>query len=101
MFGACRNYVRNDSYKSLFEAWDLVCTTLEWSINWFALIKLWKKVLVIPANIAICKRRFSKQNLIKSYLHSNLKLVTLDVVMHISYANNAIENINWNVNLIL
>ena len=56
---------------------------------------------MIPANIAICKKGFSKQNLIKSYLHSSLKLVTLDALMHISYSNIAIENINWNVVLIL
>ena len=57
---------------------------------------------MIPANIAICKRDFSKQNLTKSSLHSSLKLVTLDALnhMHISYANIAIENINWNVVLI-
>ena len=29
---------------------------IEWSINWLALIKLSRKVLVIPANIAICKK---------------------------------------------
>ena len=56
---------------------------------------------MIPANIVICKREFLKQNLTKNFLHSSLKLVTLDTLMHISYANIAIENINWNVVLIL
>ena len=56
---------------------------------------------MILANITICKIGFSKQNLIKSYLHSSLKLMTLDALMHISYVNIPIENINWNVVLIL
>ena len=56
---------------------------------------------MIPTNIAFCKKRFSKQNLMKSYLHSSLKLVTLDTLMYIFYANIPIENINWNVVLIL
>ena len=72
---------------TLFEAWKLACTTFEWSINWPALIKMWKKVLVIRANIAIFERGFSRHKLIKSYLHSSLKLVTLDALMYISYAN--------------
>ena len=56
---------------------------------------------MILANIAIWKKGFSKQNLIKNYLHPSSKLVILDAVMHISYINIAIENINWNVVLIL
>ena len=42
-----------------------------------------------------------KSKLIKSCLHSSLKLMTLDALMHFSYANIAIENINMNVVLIL
>ena len=87
--------------KSFFEAWEFACTTPEWSTNWPALIKLWRKVLVIPASIAICGRGFSKQNLIKNCLRSSLKLVTLDALMRISCANILIENINWNAILIL
>ena len=60
--------------------------------------KLWRKVLVLPASIAICERGFSKQYLIKNYLRSSLKLVTLDALMRISCANIAIENINWKCN---
>ena len=56
---------------------------------------------MILANITIYKRRFSKQNLIKNCLHSSLKLVTLDALMHISHINIPIENINWNKVLIL
>ena len=87
--------------KSLFEAWEFACTTPKWSTNWPAMIKLWRKVLVIPPSIATWKRGFSKQNLIKNYLRSSLKLVTLDALMHISCANFLIVNINWNVVLIL
>ena len=87
--------------KSFFEAWEFACTTLKWSTNWPALIKLWRKVLVIPVSIAICERGFSKQNLIKNYLCSNLELVTLDALICISCANIPIENINWNAILIL
>ena len=50
--------------------------------------------------IQIHKRRFSQQNLIKCYLHSSLKLVTLDALMCISCANIPIVNINWNAFLI-
>ena len=56
---------------------------------------------MIPTNIAICERGFSKQNLIKNYLHSSLKLVTLNALMRISCANIPIENINWNAIFIL
>ena len=56
---------------------------------------------MIPANIAICEKGFSKQDLIKSYLHSSLKLVKLEALMHIVHANIPIENINWNVVFIL
>ena len=89
------------SNKSLFEAWEFACITPEWSTNWPALIKLWRKVLVIPVSIAICERGFSKQNLIKNYLRSSLKLVTLDALMRILCVNIPIENINWNAILIL
>ena len=35
------------------------------------------------------------------YLHLSLKQVTFDALVHISYANITIGNINWNVVLIL
>ena len=83
--------------KSLFEAWEFACTTPEWSINWPGLNNLWRRVMVIPVSTAICERGFSKQNLIKSHLRSYLKLETLDALMRISCANIPVENIDWNV----
>ena len=56
---------------------------------------------MISASIAICERGFSKQNLVKNYLRSSLKLMTLDALMCISCANIPIKNINWNAVLIL
>jgi hypothetical protein len=47
-------------HKSLFEAWEFVGTTPEWSINWHGLNNLWRRVMVIPANTTICERIFSK-----------------------------------------
>jgi hypothetical protein len=82
--------------KSLFEAWEFVGTTLEWSINWPGLSNLWRRVMVIPVSTAICERGISKQNLIKSYLRTSLKLETLDALMRISCANIPVVNINWN-----
>jgi hypothetical protein len=52
--------------------------------------------MVIPVSTAICERGFSKQNLIKSYLSTSLKLETLDALICISCANILVENINWN-----
>jgi len=52
--------------------------------------------MVIPMSTKICEKDFSKQNLIKSHLRTSLKLETLDALMHISCANNPVENINWN-----
>jgi 4-hydroxy-3-methylbut-2-en-1-yl diphosphate synthase IspG/GcpE len=52
--------------------------------------------MVIPLSIAISERGFSKQNLIKSHLHTSLTLETLGALMRISCANFPIENINWN-----
>jgi hypothetical protein len=52
--------------------------------------------MVIPVSTKICERDFSIQNLIKSHLHTSLKLETLDALMCISCANILVENINWN-----
>jgi hypothetical protein len=52
--------------------------------------------MVIPVSTAICERGISKQNLIKSYLRTSLKLETLDALMRISCANIPVVNINWN-----
>ena len=51
--------------------------------------------------IKIHKTRFSKQNQIKCYLHSSLKLVTLDALIYISCTNIPNVNIKWNIVLIL
>jgi hypothetical protein len=85
------------SNKSLFEVWEFVGTTLEWSINWLGLNNLWRRVMVIPVSTAICERGFSKQNLIKSHLRTSLKLEILDALMCVSCANIPVDNINWNV----
>jgi len=87
--------------KSLFEAWEFVGTTPEWSINWHGLSNLWRRVMVIPVSTAICERGFSKQSLIKTHLLTSLKLETLDALIHISCANIPVENINWNAEMLV
>jgi hypothetical protein len=81
--------------KFLFEAWEFASTTPEWSINWLGLSSLWRRVIMIPST-AICEKDLSKQNLIKSHLHTSLKLETLDALTRNSCANILVENINWN-----
>jgi hypothetical protein len=44
--------------KSLFEAWEFVGITPEWSISWPGLSNLWRRVMVIPVSTAICERVF-------------------------------------------
>jgi hypothetical protein len=73
--------------KSLFEAWEFASTTPKRPINWHGLSNLWKRIMMIPVSIVICERGFSKQNLIKSHIRTNLKLETLDALMCISCAN--------------
>ena len=57
---------------NLYKIWDLnvkknhcmrqFCGCINmWYTNWPHLMKLWKKLLVIPSSIAICERVFSKQ----------------------------------------
>ena len=41
-------------------------------------------VIFIPSSVAICERRFSKQNAIKSHLRNRLNLKTLDALMRFS-----------------
>jgi hypothetical protein len=43
-----------------------------------------KKAILIPSNIAICERRFSKQNASKSHMHNKLNLKTLHALMQVS-----------------
>jgi hypothetical protein len=57
--------------------------------------------MVIPMSIAICEKGFYTQNLIKSHLHTSLKLETLDALMRISCANIPVENINWNAVMVV
>ena len=81
--------------KSIHEAWALCGCTLEWKTNWPNLIKLWQKMLVIPASTAICERGFSKQNIVKSALRSRLHLNTLDALMRVSLCGLGASEIDW------
>jgi hypothetical protein len=47
--------------------------------------------MVIPVSTTICERGFSNQNLIKSHLHTSLKLETLDALMRSLCANIPVE----------
>ena len=67
--------------KSIFEAWCICDSNLEWHTNWLKLIQLWQKVIFIPSSKAICDRGFSKQNAIKNHLCNRLNLKTLDALM--------------------
>jgi hypothetical protein len=58
-------------------------------------INLWQKVLVILTSTSICESEFSKQNVIKSYLQSCLKLDTLDVLMSLLVCGIEVDNIEW------
>ena len=55
----------------------------------------------MSGSIKIQKTRFLKQHHIKCYLHSSLKLVSVDASMCISCINIRIVNIKWNVVLSL
>jgi hypothetical protein len=48
--------------KTIFEAWRICGSNLEWHTNWPKLMQLWqKKIILIPSSIAICERGFSKR----------------------------------------
>jgi len=94
MVETMREMIPNKSL--ILEAWEFASTTPKWSINWPRLSNLWRRVMVLPLSTAICERGFSKQNLIKSYQRTSMKLETLDALIHISCANIPLENINWN-----
>ena len=87
--------------KSLFEAWEFVGTTPQWSTNWHGLSNLWRRVMVIPVSTTTCERGFSKQNLIKSHLRTHLQLEISGALMRISCANIPVENINWNAVMVV
>ena len=66
--------------KSIFEAWCLCDSNLDWHTNWPKLMQIWQKIILIPSSIAICERGLSKQNAMKSHLHNRLNLKTLDAL---------------------
>ena len=81
----------------MHKVWLLRGCTLEWKANWPNLIELWEKMLVIPTNIAICERGFSKYNMGKSALQSHLHLNTLDALMLITLCGRIVDDIDWQV----
>ena len=60
--------------KTIFEAWRICGSNLEWHTNWPKLMQLWQKIILLPSSISICERGFSKQNAIKSHLRNRLNL---------------------------
>ena len=52
-------------------------------------------LLLIPTNIAICERRFTKQYIDKSALRSRLHLNTLDALMSVSLCGFSANDIFW------
>lgn len=80
--------------KSLYETWQFCGGIMEWYTNWSHLMKLWPNILDIPIRIAICERRFSKQNAIKSYLRASLKLNYLDDLKWVSWCGTKLKNMD-------
>ena len=75
---------------------NLVGASNEWYKNLPHLMKLWgEERLVIPSNIGICERGFSKQSAIKSHFRVSLKLDSLDALMRVSLCRIELENMNW------
>ena len=68
---------------------------LEWHTNWPKFMQLWHEVILIPSSIAICERRFSKQNAIKSHLRNRLNLKTLDALMQVSLCELEEDAMDW------
>ena len=50
-------------------------------------------MLVNPLDVAICERRFSKQN--ASHLRDSLKLDTLNGLMRVSLCKIEVGNLDW------
>ena len=60
-------------------------------------MQLWQTILVIPANTAICERRFSKLIRIKNEDRSRISFETLDMLMFLSLsAPHALNEVDWN-----
>ena len=57
--------------------------------------KLWQVVLVNPASITSCVKRFSTQNHLKSTLRCRLVLETLQAQMRVAMAKIPIEAIDF------
>jgi hypothetical protein len=81
--------------KTIFEAWRICGSNLEWHTNWPKLMQLWQKIILIPSSIAICERGFSKQNAIKSHLRNRLNLKTLDALMRVSLCGLEVDAMDW------
>ena len=81
--------------KTTFEVWHICGSNLEWHTNWPKIMQLWQEVIFIPSSIAICERRFSKQNAIKSHLHNRLNLKTLDAFMRVFLCELEVDAMDW------
>ena len=46
--------------KTIFEAWHICGSNLEWYTNWPKLMQLWLKIILIPSSIAICEEFSNK-----------------------------------------
>ena len=87
--------LRHECNKTIFEAWLICGSNLEWHTNWPKFMQLWHEVILIPSSIAICERRFSKQNAIKSHLRNRLNLKTLDALMQVSLCELEEDAMDW------
>ena len=81
--------------KPIFEVWRICGSNLEWHKNWPKLVQLWQKIILIPSNIAICERGFSKKNAIKSHLRNKLNFKTLDALMRVSLCGLELDAMDW------
>ena len=72
--------------------------SLKWLEGFYCLMRLWQAILVIPANIKVCKREFSKLKIVKNDDRSKLSLETLDMLMFLYFsAHHALNGVNCNV----
>ena len=81
--------------KTIFEAWHMCRSNLEWHTNWPKLMQLWHKIILIPSSIVICERGISKQIAIKSHLRNRLNLKTLGGLMRVSLCELEVDAMDW------
>jgi hypothetical protein len=81
--------------KTIFKVWRICGSDLKWHMNWPKLMQLWQKTILIPSSIAICERRYSKQNAIKSHLLNMLNLKTLDAFMRVCLCGLEMDAMDW------